>query len=391
MRLLQFFRSPTFALFSISAWVISFLVIAGSQAHNNVGYLILFIPVLLSLQLKEINKLLEHPLAKMLVVVIFSLILSACIGDGSPWKQAKFGAVVLLFYLAVARLPLLLDETVYKAAWALLGLLITYVIFNAILQYAQGSWTLGSRLGELYAKLENVIYVTNTMGGMMAIITFLGMRAKRYREVLIAHILVLFFSLTILQTRSIIGIWALITLLASLSLYRQGLFNRKLMVSLISVGLVFIMMIIGLIFFSSIGDSLLTRKFYRFEIWDGFIAETLRCGVWLGCGPEHKFTFITQDQVDILHSHSAFVTQFYKAGIVGFIPLVTLTVWAIIRGLQEKSWAAWYFMVGALGLCFDGSSLFHSTSQRWLVFHLPLALLIAQELHSPSKLAKTAT
>ncbi len=389
MRVLQFFRSPTFALFSISAWVISFLVIAGSQAHNNVGYLILFIPVLLSLQLKEINKLLEHPLARMLVVVIFSLILSACIGDGSPWKQAKFGAVVLLFYLAVARLPLLLDETVYKAAWALLGLLITYVIFNAILQYAQGSWTLGSRLGELYAKLENVIYVTNTMGGMMAIITLLGIRAKRYREVLIAHILVLFFALTILQTRSIIGIWALITLLASLSLYRQQLINRKLMVSLTSVGLVLIMMIIGLIFFTSIGDSLLTRKFYRFEIWGGFIAETLRCGAWLGCGPEHEFIFIAQDQLPIMHPHSAFVTQFYKAGIIGFIPLVMLTVWAIIRGLKAQSWAAWYFMVGALGLCFDGSSLFHSTSQRWLLFHLPLALLIAQELHCPAKTAAT--
>lgn len=389
MRVFQFFRSPSFAIFSISAWVISFLVIAGSQAHNNVGYLILFIPIFLSLQLKEIKQLLEHPLARILVVVILSLILSACFGDGSPWKQAKFGAVVLLFYLAVARLPLLLDETVYKAAWALLGLLIAYVIFNAILQYAQGSWTLGSRLGELYAKLENVIYVTNTMGGMMAIITLLGIRAKRYREVLIAHILVLFFALTILQTRSIIGIWVLITLLASLSLYRQQLINRKLMVSLTSVGLVFIMMIIGLIFFTSIGDSLLTRKFYRFEIWGGFIAETLRCGAWLGCGPEHEFIFITQDQLPIMHPHSAFVTQFYKAGIIGFIPLVMLTVWAIIRGLKAQSWAAWYFMVGALGLCFDGSSLFHSTSQRWLLFHLPLALLIAQELHRPAKTAAT--
>ena len=58
-----------------------------------------------------------------------------------------------------------------------------------------------------------------------------------------------------------------------------------------------------------------------------------------------------------------------------------MTISECLYGINQKSWAGWYFMVGALGLIFDGNSLIHSPSQRWLVFHLPLALLIAQQIH----------
>ncbi|MGY1488496.1 hypothetical protein ACW4YW_03700 [Methylobacillus pratensis] len=381
MKFIQFLRSPSFAIFAISTWVISFLLISSSQAHNNFGYVLLFIPTLLTLDFREIKELFNHPVIQGLLAVIFTLTLAAYIGDGSPWKQIKFGLIVLLFYLSVARLPFISNQTAYKAAWGFLSLLILYIVFNAAWQYHQGQWLLGMRMSELNAKLENAIYVTNTMGGMLAIITLIGMQTKRYGPVVLANFLVLFFSLIILQTRSIIGIWLLISLLTSLSLFREQLLNRKLLIYIMGASIIIGLAIIGLFIFSSIGDNLLGRKFYRFEIWSGFIAETLQCDLWLGCGPEHKFIFTTQDDMPIVHAHSAFITQFYKAGIIGFIPLIALTIWTAVKGIQTRAWAAWYFMAGALGLCFDGSSLIHSPSQRWLVFHLPLALFVAQQLN----------
>jgi len=378
MKFLNYLRSPQFAIYAVAAWMVSFLVITGSQAHNNVSYLILILPTLVSLRFQEVQDFFRNRLGQLLFLVIATLILAAILGDGSPLQQAKFGAIVLLLYLAVARLPLLNEDTVYKAAWAFLGLITVYVLVNMVMQYAHGTWVPGMRLGDLNAKLENVIYVTNTMGGMLAVITLLGMRAKKYRAVIAAHVLVLLVALTILQTRSIIGVWALIMLLTYFNFYHQK--SKRATFIIISIALAVVIAITLLLIYTPIGASLLQRNFYRPEIWHGYIAVTLRCGIWMGCGPEHAFQYISRDGNVMVHPHSVFVTQFYKAGLIGVIPLLALTILAITQGLRAGSWAGWYLAVGVLGLCFDGSSLVHSPSQRWLVFHLPLALLIAQQL-----------
>ncbi len=384
MSFINFLRSPTFALYAVGTWMVSFLVITGSQAHNNFSYLVLLIPTLISLRLEEIKSFFQNRLAQGLLLVILSLITAAALGDGDPWRQVKFGLIVILFFIAVARLPMISNTAVYRAAWIFLGLLCLYVSGNAIWQYSHDDWQLGARLNDMHAKLENVIYVTNTMGGMMAIITLLGIEQKKFREVLAAHALVLFFGLVLLQTRSIIGIWALTVLITYIALYKHQLRNIK-VISTMAVAAIFLTAGIAyLLFFTSIGESLLARNFYRPEIWAGYIAETVRCGITFGCGPEHDFQYVSHDGFTMVHPHSVFVTQFYKAGLIGFIPLIALTILAAVQGYKARSWAGWYFIVGAFGVCFDGSSLVHSPSQRWLVFHLPLALLIAQQLHQYS-------
>lgn len=385
MKFIEFLRRPKFALYAVGIWMLSFLLIVGSQVHNNFSYLILMIPTLITLRISEVRRFFTNPLSLGLLFVILSLILSASVGDGDPLGQAKFGLIVILFFLAVARLPLITNDLAYRAAWLYLGLLIIYVIFNMVWMYMNGNWSPGMRLGQHIAKLENVIYITNTMGGMLAIITLLGLQSKKVSEVIFAHILVLFFSLVILQTRSILGIWVLISLLSYLTFQRSSDFKRNHLIWAI-VGLILIGAVIGLLFsFTSIGESLTNRGFYRFEAWEGFIKKTAECGIWLGCGPGNEYQQIAKDGLILFHPHSAYVTQFFRAGLIGLLPLLALTAWACIQGFKTKSWAAWYFMAGALGLAFDGSSLIHSPSQRWLVFHLPLALLISQQLHEATK------
>lgn len=381
MKFVQFLRSPNYALFAIGIWMLSFLVIAGSQVHNNFTYLILIIPTLISLQITEIRRFFTNPLSQALLLVILTLILAAGFGDGSPWRQAKFGLIVVLFFIAVARLPVISPGLAYKGAWTYLSLLVIYIFFNMTWMWMNGDWSPGMRLGEHFAKLENVIYITNTMGGMLAIITLLGLQSKRLREIIFAHILVLFLSLTILQTRSILGIWVLILFLSSLTFLRNADFKRT-HITWVIVGIILVSVGVGLLFsFTSVGENLINRKFYRFEAWYGFIEKTFECGIWLGCGPGNEYRHIASDGLVLVTPHSAYVTQFFRAGLIGIIPLITLTVWASIQGFKAKSWAAWYFMVGALGLAFDGNSLINSPNQRWLVFHLPLALLIAEQLH----------
>ena len=381
MKFIEFLRRPDFALYTLGIWMLSFLVIIGSQAHNNFSYLIIMIPTLISLRVSEVRRFFTNPLSQGLLLIILSLILAASVGDGDPVRQAKYGLIVVLFFLAVARLPTITPDLAYKAAWLYLTLLIIYVIFNMGLMYMNGSWSPGERLGQHIAKLENVIYITNTMGGMLAIITLLGLQSKRFSEVIVAHILVLSLSLAILQTRSILGIWILILVLSYLTFQRNSDFKRRHLIWSI-IGLISIGTAIGLLFsITSIGESLTNRGFYRIEAWEGYFRKTIECGIWLGCGPENQYRHIAKDGMILVTPHSAYVTQFFRAGLIGLLPLIALTAWACITGFKTKSWAAWYFMAGALGLAFDGSSLIHSPGQRWLVFHLPLALLIAQQLH----------
>lgn len=383
MRFITFLRSPTFALYAIGGWLVSFLTISGSQVHNNFSYLFLLLPTLISIRTAEIKALFGNRLIQYLILVILALATAAALGDGSPLRQLKFGFIVLLFYVAVARLPEISDQTAYHAAWSFLGLLCLYVLINVIWQYTQGQWVFGSRPGNMLAKLENIIYVTNTMGGMMAIITLIGMRLKRYRDILLAHAIVLFFGLVLLQTRSILGLWAATVLLTYAGLYQRRFEHpQKIGIfTLLGPPLVFALGIGGLLLFTSIGDSMLGRQVYRPEIWAGYTAEALRCGILFGCGPDHAFRYIAHDGLTMATPHSVFVTQLYRAGIIGLIPLLILAIRAIVTGYRATSWAGWYFIVGVFGLCFDGNSLIHSPNQRWLVFHLPLALLISQQLH----------
>jgi hypothetical protein len=381
MKLIKFLRSPDYALYAVGIWLLSFLLIIGSQVHNNFSYLILMIPTLISLRVTEIRRFFTNPLSQGILFVILSLVLAAAVNDGDPLRQAKFGLIVILFFLAVARLPTITPALAYRAAWSYLCLLIVYIIFNMAWMYINGSWLPGMRLGQHIAKLENVIYITNTMGGMLAIITLLALQSKKVSEVIFAHILVLVFSLAILQTRSILGIWILILLLSYLTFQRSSDFKQSHLIWSV-IALILIAAGVSLLFsFTSIGESLISRKFYRFEAWDGFIRKTVECGIWLGCGPDNEYRHIAKDGLILVTPHSAYITQFFRAGLIGLIPLIALTAWVCIKGFKTKSWAAWYFMAGALGLLFDGSSLVHSPSQRWLVFHLPLALLIAQQLN----------
>lgn len=377
MKFIEFIRSEKFAVLAFSIWVISFLVISGSQKHNNFSYAILALPTLLTLRLSELVVFFKNRLSILLAITILTLALAAMLGAGDPLRELKFGGIVLLFYLATARLPEINNETAYKAAWAFLTMIIVYVIINMGWQYFRNIWSFGDRLGDLSGKLENPIYVTNTMGAMLAIVTFTGLIARKQIAVIIAHILVISFCLIILQTRSIIGIWALIMVLSYLS-FRGTDDSTHVLRNFLLV--VISLAIVGILIYTPVGESLLTRKFYRLEIWLGYISETYNCGVWFGCGPSHDFQYISSDGKTMPTPHSQFVTQFFRAGLIGFISLLALTYYGIKEGFRTKPWLGWYFLVGVFALCFDGNSFIHSPNQRWLIYHIPLALIISQQL-----------
>lgn len=383
MKILCFLRSSQYMTYATIIWLVSFLLISGSQRHNNFSYLILLLPTLLSLQLSEITRFFKHRLGILLLACILSLSFAGYLNSGAPLIQLKFGLIVILFFIAITRLPIIDDASAYKAAWAYLMLIFVYVLFNIVKQYLYDGWEFGQRLGILTSKLENVNYVASTMGALLAAITYLGMRKGKLLSIAIANGLVFIVSITVLQSRTIILIWIVIGILISVMLYKNGQLEKLL--KPLSWAVMIFLLVLAVIYFSPIGDNLANRKLYRTEIWAGYIVETLRCGFWFGCGNEHPFRYVTLDGNVMVHAHNLFLTQFYKSGLVGLVSLLGLTLAGLYLAFKEKPWIAWYLCAGLVGLSLDGSTLIHSPSQRWLLFHFPLALLISQTLKKPKE------
>lgn len=378
MKLLAFLRGPQYMTYATILWLVSFLCISGSQRHNNFSYLILLLPTLVSLQTSEITRFFKHRIGIWLTASILSLVLATYLNHGMPFAQLKFGLIVILFFIAIARLPQIDDVTAYKAAWGYLLLIFVYVFFNMTYQYMQHSWELGQRLQELSAKLNNVNYVASMMGALIAAITYLSIRQGKLLAIAIASSVVLVISIAVLQSRTIILIWMVIGILAGIMLYQSG--RLKKFIKPLTWAAIISFIVLTVIFLSPIGDSLVDRKLYRTEIWAGYFAETLRCGFWLGCGNDHLFRYISHDGMVMVHAHNLFIMQFYKSGLVGLISLLGLTISGLYYAFKTKPWIAWYLCIGLVGLSLDGSNLIHSPSQRWLLFHFPLALLLSQLL-----------
>ena len=248
-------------------------------------------------------------------------------------------------------------------------------------QYLYNGWEFGQRLGELTSKLENVNYVTSTMGALLASIIYFSIRNGKLLGVAIMACIVFALSIVVLQSRTIILIWIVISMLVGILLYKNS--HLKKMIKPLIWAVIISLIILAVIYFSLVGDNLLGRKLYRMEIWTGYFMETLRCGFWFGCGNEHPYRYVTLEGNVMVHAHNLFLTQFYRAGLFGLVSLVGLTFASLYLAFKTKPWIAWYLCIGLIGLSLDGSSLIHSPSQRWLLFHFPLALLMSQLLKHP--------
>ena len=376
MQLLHVLRKQYWQI-AFFLWLISFLVIKTPQWQINFTYLIILAPVLISLNLAELKKFFSEPLAKCLLLLIFTLVISGFI-DGEPLRQAKYGLLVILFYIAVSRLPNITNKEIWRTAWIFLYCLLLYVGANMVWKFSIGGWLPGDRLVDLWGKLGNPIYVTDTMTACLAIITFTGIQMRKYRYVLLAHCITLLTGLVVLQTRSAIPVWLAIL---GLSWIQTSSYRTKKQTLLFIFAASFIFLIAYSVSSLEIGNKLLARNVYRPEIWHGYIEESLRCGIWFGCGIGYGFRYISHDGNLMAHAHNIFVAQFFKAGLIGLAPLFVMSSWAAIYGIKSRVWAGWFFVAGVVALCFDGNNLIHSPNEYWLLFHLPLALLINQRKH----------
>lgn len=376
-KLVTYLRSSNYWLFAIFAWILSFLLISDSQWVNNFTYLFLLVPLLLTITTKELSLFIKDGVGVCLMLLCLIMVVAA-ITHGEPLRQAKYGLMIILFYLAVSRLPDFSTEDAWKYAWLIFFILIIYVVINMGFHSLNDTWRLKARLAHLTGRVSNPIFVTDLIMVFLAVITATSLKLQKFRSLILAHLIALVLTLFILQSRSMIPVWAVILLLAS---YHIAIHHKKHMKVFLAGGATVILLVSLGILCTDYADRIIESDSYRLEIWHGYIRETLNCGIFLGCGIDHPFQFVTKNGQEISHAHNIYVALLFKGGVFACLTLITMIIWAVSMGLKRNYWAAWMLAAGAIALFFDGNSIINSPNESWLILHLPLALVLASLQH----------
>jgi len=374
---IKLFNNSNYWFYAFTIWLASFFVLPNTQWVINLTYVILLLPTLLTLQLSQIKQFSTDFFARTLFLLMLILVFAAY-RSGDPISEFKFSLIVLLFYFTVLKLPTFSNESIRRYAWFYLVLILGYTLINALFQLHQGLWFPGQRLANLFAFVDNPIHVSNLLVVCLAIISQTSIQLRKFKSLLLAHCLILFACLFILQSRGMLPAWFFIVILSLFVIYKR---NAKPITLVYTTAIP--ILIFGIFLSTDIGQQFIARADgYRIEIWQGYIRETIKCGVWLGCGLDTKIHYITHDGINIPHAHSIYIANFSRTGILGTVVLITLIFGSIWYGLKKNLWAAWMLAASAIVLMFTSSALIRSPNERWILIHLPLAYLIKLRIES---------
>jgi len=355
-------------------WISSFFILPNSASVGILFYSLIALPSLFLISQVKISKY-QHINAKKLLLPLMIVVLLASSLHHDLIKQIKHIVIIILFYFSVSRLDVSNLKNVWSVAWFFLAMAFAYILFNMILKSQINEYGLGQRLAHLSGKISNPIFVTDFMAIMLATITALSLKLQKYRTLILAHFLVLLFSLLILQSRSIIPIWIVIL---GLTLFNIKVVNHQYKYTMVGLLLLLAFITALILINTNIGAAIIQRgDSYRLEIWNAYILATHDCGIIVGCGNLHTFQYIAKNGLPISHAHNIFIAHFFKYGLIGLTSLLSVVIWAIYFGLKTIPWAAWMLIAGVVGLSFDGNNILKNPNETWLIFHLPLALIFA--------------
>jgi len=115
----------------------------------------------------------------------------------------------------------------------------------------------------------------------------------------------------------------------------------------------------------------------RWGIWSESLAS-IKTAPILGHGLQQS-TRITVDGRNYDHHHSLYLVTWYHGGLPALLCLLSLIVIALLRGRHSATNTNWQLLLlfGLISIMADGKRLFESPDHIWLVFWLPLGILLA--------------
>lgn len=353
-------------------FILSYFLPVGSQAGKVFFYVFIFFPALLSLRYADFL-LLSRSAFFWLLLALCSYAILRSVDSENMLHGFKATAAIFALLIVALRLPSLPPERVERLSLMFIFVLTVYVLMNAVQQHFSNGWTLGQRLLPLFGQSKSVIFTADLL--MSALITYSWscIKTGKLRYVVFTNIAVIGMAFVLLQTRSIIPVCivcSLVLIATQIRAARHALFAVSFVI-LAGTCVWLVLSLLGMTYSVTVrGDS------YRFEIWSAYFLSTIDCGIISGCGWGRELGFVARDGAAIAHPHSMYVQHFYWGGLIGLLLLLACITAPLIKGVRSSNYAAWPLLAGSVALAFDGKSLISLPNERWLLVLVPLVILI---------------
>ncbi|MBA1273549.1 O-antigen ligase family protein [Pseudomonas azotifigens] len=338
---------------------------------NNVYYAVLALPSLgVLLYYRGAGVKASSDLLLWALLLAWFAVVGIWSGDAQHYKHLLY---VALFVLTVSRL---IDPQPFRHplfARALYWILVGYVSGSALFYWETGHYALGERVLWLPSRMTGPIYTSMWIACCFALALPGWLRSRQFAELAFALLVALFCMGYVLQSRSGLVALAALVLLASIYLsFRRLRDSLWLAGSLVIVGSFALWA--GLTY-PEVGSLFERADAGRLQLWSIMLHEWYACGLWMGCGLEHRTDQLLLNGEAINHPHSIFLSLGVFGGAVALVIFVALMTVVLRRAwLSRDPWGL-YLATALIGLNFDGTKLIGNPDELWLLVILPACLI----------------
>ena len=165
----------------------------------------------------------------------------------------------------------------------------------------------------------------------------------------------------------------------SIAVYLPGTRTRKLLASFL-----LLLAVSGILLFIFGWEELARRSAsFRPEIWRGLIEQTLSVNWLFGNGIASDSSF-QYEMLEFQHAHSIYVSTFFYGGVIGLLALLGFLGLCAGRSLRANSseiqaLATMMLLYGVTVLLFDGDRILTKVDYIWMVFWLPIAMVLVAD------------
>jgi len=339
-----------------------------SKLANQLFYLLVLLPGLMSLDLVIKNRQAYIALWPIVVLVFFWATFSLVQLDLAGWdnvaKRFRHGLYVAVFFTSSYCLLSANLISVRRLVFYLFCLAVSYSFVSFVYFYWINGRSLDLRLLP-FLRLDSPIFMAIIL--VVYGVPLMQWLADNKRRVIA---IVVFFSIVFFlyfyNSRSaMVGL--LFGIVGMLFLGRNV--NQK------KFGVFILLMLISCLIASYFYGNILNRGLsHRVDIWLSSLSKIVECGVFTGCGFEGSSKITIASGLSFQHPHNIFLSHFVSTGLLGLLSLLALLSYVIYHGVRVRSTMILGLVVGLVSLFFDGNALLTSPDALWLIFWMPLVM-----------------
>jgi O-antigen ligase len=380
--------NPYSSIFLLSIfWISGFFFFPTGQSHNQ-AFIVLFVLPAIWLILK-----LKIPFKPFFKSKIFWIAFLFCsyFAVSTLWgtysktslliSELKRSLYLYLFWIIIFT-SYYLDrpKLVLLAKYAVLAGLIS-IFYNAIVFYGLDHNTISDRL-KGFGRLRNELWVGALYGSMALLMLILTLNANNQKRFLCFIIFTIFFIATLL-THSRGPILSMLAVSALIFFSSQLSIKSKIKIAAITL----LIAVIGAIYLSKYYTADISRgQSYRLDLWLGFLKFT-KDHLMLGHGAGVNVFIVAPGQFvnGWSHFHNIYLGTLIELGLIGLTLHLLLVVTTILVGWRHRKYlhvnvALMIFIFTCLIGITYGQGIITRINAQWIIFWLPLAVIIMHEL-----------